>query len=64
MVDSLVVNSLQNSIGKIIVFWDYNNRRNEGRILDCSENYIKILDSFKNIERLIRFEDIKEVNIL
>ena len=63
MVDKLVEESIRISIGKIIVYWDFAGRRFEGKILDCSDEYMKILDTHRGSERFIKLSELKEAEL-
>jgi hypothetical protein len=63
MVDSMIVESIKISLGQIIIFWDNDDRRYEGKILGCSDDYLKFLDSHKNSIRFIKISQIKEAEL-
>lgn len=63
MVDSLVVESIKISIGKIIIFWDFENRRYEGKVLACSDEYLKFYDKHKSCERFVKLSELKEAQL-
>lgn len=63
MVDKLVIEELQNSIGNYIVFWDFIGRRYEGKILAVSEDYLKFYDTHHDNEKFFRLDRIMEVEI-
>jgi hypothetical protein len=43
--------------------WDNAGRRNEGKILACSDEYLKLYDTHKFSERFIKLVDIRECQI-
>ncbi len=63
MIDSLILENLKISIGKIIVFYDTLGKRYEGKILAVSEDYIQFYDTFKDNQKFFRLERISEVEI-
>ena len=63
MVDELIVESINYSIGKIIIFWDLAGRRFEGKVLATSEEFMKYFDLHRNCERFVKFSDIREAEI-
>jgi len=63
MVDKLVEESIKISIGKIIIYWDFEGRRFEGKILDCSDEYMKILDTHRGSERFIKLSELREAEL-
>lgn len=63
MVDLLVVDCIKDSIGSSIVFWDNLNLRHEGKILACSDEYLKYYDIHKEKEKFVKLENIMECEL-
>ena len=63
MADELVLESIKISIGKTIIFWTERGYRYEGKILDCSDLYLKYFDTHKNETRLVSLENLRECEL-
>lgn len=63
MVVGLIVESLKQSVGLKIVFWNNQGLRFEGKILACDDSYLKFYDTHSSKERFIKLEEMKEAEL-
>lgn len=59
----IIKERLTNSIGKVVLIFLYNNFRYEGKVTNCDETYLEILDFKTNSYKLIALTEIKEVEV-
>ena len=60
----MIVESLKNSIGKSVIFFNDNGFRFEGKILDVSGEFLRYYDTHKGQERFVRIESIREIEVV
>ena len=59
----IMIKRLKNSIGKRVLIFLHNNFRYEGKITNCDDTYVEILDDKIHGFKIIDINQIKEVEV-
>ncbi len=59
----IIIERLKNSIGKVAKVFLHNGFRYEGKITNCDDKYVEVLDFKTNSYKLIEIIDIKDADI-
>jgi len=59
----IIIKRLKSSIGKVAKVFLHNGFRYEGKITNCDETYVEILDFKTNSYKLIEIIDIKDADV-
>ena len=59
----IVKERLKKSIGKEVKIFLHNNFRYKGKITNCDEKYVEVLDYKTSSYKLIEIEDIKDAEV-
>ena len=61
--DLLIIDSLKVSIGLNIIFFTNSGLRFEGKILACSDEYLKYFDLHRQTERFVKLSELREAEL-
>jgi len=59
----IIRDRLKNSLGKTVLIFLNNNFRYEGKITNCDDEYLEILDFKTNSYKIISLSEIKEAEV-
>ena len=59
----IIIERLKSSIGKVAKVFLHNGFRYEGKITNCDEKYVELLDFKSNSYKLIEIIDIKDADV-
>lgn len=59
----IIKKRLSNSVGKTVLVFLHNNFRYEGKVTNCDEAYLEILDFKTNSYKIISLKEIKEIEV-
>ena len=59
----VIIERLKSSIGKVTTIFLHNGFRYKGRITNCDDKYVEVLDFKTNSYKLIEIVDIKDADV-